>query len=161
MVDIDSAEQVNRILAVNDGLVRRLQTVTPEVWSRRPATDEWTAAEIVGHMIELEVHWARAAAAIAAQPGQEVGRPLEDPERLAGPEGGAVLGLQEAIDRLQVAGQTAAAIVQAIPAGSWSTTGLREGKAVTVGQIVENSIIGHAQTHVEQCLAALSSRQPS
>lgn len=161
MAEIDPTEIAGELLATNKELTQRLQSMSMEAWNERFDAEEWSAAEVVGHMAELEVHWARMAAALANQPGLDVGRPLDDPERLAGPESTASGTPAEGIERLIAAGQEAAAILRSIPSERWSVSGERDGEPRTVAEIVRRSVLDHARLHVDQCLAALEGKIPS
>jgi hypothetical protein len=161
MSESDPGKAAERLLAINDRLIRRLQTASVEEWTRRPSPEEWTAAEVAGHMAELEVHWARMAASVASQPGLDIGRPLDNPRRLEGPTSGATRSLSDGIAHLAQAGKDAASILRSIPANGWSAQGQRDGEPRIVADIVQRSILEHAHTHVEQCLAALQGKTPS
>jgi uncharacterized damage-inducible protein DinB len=156
MADVLAAEQIFNMTTLNDELIGSLDWVTDEVWIRKPAEGEWSAAEIVGHVIELEPHWARQAAAIVASPGIEIARELDDPGRLAGPDGGTAISAKDAKTQLAQAGEEAAEILRRIPDSAWSATGTSRGQTVTVGELVQDHIVNHVRQHLDQVTSALS-----
>lgn len=89
-----------------------VEGLTDEQFHRRPAEDEWSAAEITGHVSEAPLTFARHGQRVVAAGGGEVGRPPDDPGRLSavvrlagrGPQEGATLvreGAAEACAILQ------------------------------------------------------------
>jgi DinB superfamily len=56
---------------------------SPEAFHRRPGPDEWTAAELTGHVSEFPATFADQARRLASSPGAPLGRTLDDPGRLA------------------------------------------------------------------------------
>src|ERR1700722_15167015 len=79
VAETTSSDRIFNLLTSNDELIGSLDWGSEEAWLRKPADGEWSAAEIVGHIIELEPYWAREAARLAADPGVEIGRGLDDP----------------------------------------------------------------------------------
>lgn len=156
MSDFNPSNEADLLLAANDDVQRALENLSPGGWGKGAAQDEWSAAEIVGHMIELEPYWAKVAAAVAQRPGSVAGRPTDDPDRLGGPQTGTRLMPREAAERLTAAGNEAADMLRQIPAGDADKTGRRQdGSTMTVRQIVQQLLVGHAREHAAQLLAAL------
>jgi uncharacterized damage-inducible protein DinB len=156
VADVLAAEQIFNMTTLNDELIGSLDWVSDDAWLRTPAEGEWSAAEIVGHVIELEPHWARQAAAIVAAPGIEVARELDDPGRLAGPDAGPAFGPKEAKTKIAQAGEEAAEILRRIPDSAWTVTGTSRGQTVTVGELVQDHIVNHVRQHLDQVTSALS-----
>lgn len=157
MPETTAADRIFNLLTANDELIGSLDWVSDAAWARRPADGEWSAAEIVGHLIELEPYWAGQAARLVEQPGAEVGRGLEDPGRLEGPSAGVTLSPREARARLAQAGQEAAEILRKIPDSAWSTRGTWRGNAMTVDDLIEQHLLEHVRQHIQQFEAALGS----
>src|SRR5713101_493801 len=104
MADVLAADLIFNMTTLNDELIGSLDWVSEDAWARQPAPGEWSVAEIVGHVIELEPHWAAMAAELVARPGTETARELADPGRLAGPDSGTALHPKEARTRIAHAG---------------------------------------------------------
>jgi uncharacterized damage-inducible protein DinB len=152
------SNEADLLLAANDEVQRALENIAPEGWGRS-TPGEWSAAEIVGHMIEMEPYWARVAATVARQPGSEAGRATDDSRRLGGPQTGSGLTPQEAAESLTAASNEAADILREIPAQDAAKSGRRrDGSMMTVQQIVQQLLVGHAREHAQQLTAALGTR---
>jgi hypothetical protein len=152
---VSASDRIFNLLTSNDELIGSLDWVTPEAWTRRPGDSEWSAAEIVGHVIELEPYWAGQAAFLAAHPGAEVGRGLDDPVRLSGPDQGTALSARDARTRLAQSGEQAAEILRKLPESAWSIRGSWRGTEMTVDQLIEQHLIVHVREHLEQVTAVL------
>jgi uncharacterized damage-inducible protein DinB len=152
---VAASDRIFNLLTANDELIGTLDWVTPEAWTKRPAESEWSAAEIVGHVIELEPYWAHQAEYLAQHPGAEIGRTLDDPVRLGGPERGSSLSAQEARTRLAQSGEEAAETLRRLPDTAWSTKGIWRGTEVTIDELLERHLIVHVREHLEQITAAL------
>ena len=153
---VTASDRIFNLLTSNDELIGSLDWVTADAWTRRPSESEWSAAEIVGHVIELEPYWAAQAAYLAEHPGAEVGRTLEDPIRLSGPERGLALSAQDARARLAQSGEQAAEMLRKLPDGVWSTKGIWRGGEITIDEMIEQHLIAHVRAHLEQVTAALA-----
>jgi uncharacterized damage-inducible protein DinB len=156
MADTLADYQIFKLTKLNDDLYGSLDWVSEQQWTRRPAEGEWSVAEIVGHVIELEPYWARQAAKLAEQPGAAIGRTLEDPVRLSGPQGGLALTPKEARTRVAQAGEEAAELLRKVPDSAWSTAGSWRGGEMTLGRLVQEHLVDHVRAHLEQATAALS-----
>jgi len=151
---------------------RRLKTVYEQLATllRRPdlaghlrtevGENEWSAMQVVGHLVEMIPYWLHHCRVIIAAGGAPpaFGRGLDAPERLAGVERGA---RGELNDLLAVLGEEVEAAVRAI--GSMSTMErakkgmhVRHGE-MTVADILERFIVAHAEDHLKQAQAALRS----
>jgi uncharacterized damage-inducible protein DinB len=120
--------------------------------------DEWSAMQILGHMVEMIPYWlnhCRVMIAAAAEPPQ-IGRMLDAPERLAGVERGAAAELDELLRQLKDEVQAAAPAIRQISAAERGKKGVhvRRGE-VTVADVVGQFIVTHAEDHLAQVRAAL------
>ncbi len=156
MAETIAANQIFNLATLNDELIGSLDWVSDEAWTSKPAEGEWSAAEIVGHVIELEPYWAREAARLAEQPGSEIGRQIDDPKRLSGPESGLTLTAKDARIRIAQSGEQASEILRRIPDSAWSIAGTWRGQEMTVADLVTRHMIDHVREHLEQATAALA-----
>ena len=120
-----------------------------------PGPDEWSAAELAGHVSEFPVTFARQAAALARNPGMAVHREPTDPGRIA-----AIARLQGAGPRqsaaiVRGAAEEAASFIEPIEEVAWALSGVRpDGEVVTAKLLIERYAIGHLAMHLAQAQAA-------
>src|SRR5688500_5268508 len=98
MIGMTEAE---RLEAMVDELAERLTQLPESAFTQLAGPDDWTAAEVVGHMTEMMPYWATAAAAVAAEPGQSFGRALDDPDRVGAVAAANDVPRGEALARLR------------------------------------------------------------
>jgi DinB superfamily len=156
MADTMAADLIFTMTTLNDELIGSLDWVSDSDWTRRASPDAWSAAEIIGHVIELEPYWARQAALLAEHPGSAVGRTIEDPVRLAGPANGLTLPSKEARTRIAQAGEEASEILRKIPDSAWTVSGTWRGEPITLGDLLQRHLVDHLHEHLEQVTLALS-----
>jgi DinB family protein len=156
MADTLAADLIFTLTTLNDELIGSLDWVPEEAWSKRSGPDAWSAAEIIGHVIELEPYWARQAALLAERPGSAVGRGLEDPERLAGPAQGISTPPKEARTRIAQAGEETAEILRKIPDSAFAVTGTWRDAPISLAELLQRHLVDHVRDHLEQVTEALS-----
>ena len=106
-------------------------------------------------MIPYWLHHCHLLIAATLEPPQ-FGRTLDAPERLAGVEWAATRDANELLSQLKQVVETAAKDIRHMSEVERSKTGihLRQGK-MTVADVVEQLIVGHAEAHVVQVQDAL------
>ena len=142
-------EQVSTLLHQPD-VVQRLRTA--------PGEHAWSALQVIGHMVEMITYWLHHCHLLIAatlEPPQ-FGRTLDAPERLAGVEGATTRDADELLGQLKEAVEAAAKDIRHMSEVERGKTGvhLRQGK-MTVADVVEQLIIGHAEAHLVQVQDAL------
>jgi uncharacterized damage-inducible protein DinB len=149
-----------RLEAMVDDLAARLTALPEETFTHRPSAEEWTAAEVVGHMTEMMPYWASAATAVAAEPGRPFGRALDDPDRVGAVRAANDLSRAEALARLRHAAHEAANAIRPLDGVGWEARGMHHARgAMTAGQVLEELLVGHAAAHVRQALTAAGAGQ--
>jgi uncharacterized damage-inducible protein DinB len=142
-------QQLNTLLHDPD-VVPRLHTAAGE--------DAWSALQVVGHLVEMIPYWLhhchRLIAATREPP--QFGRTLDAPERLAGVEAATTSDATHLLSQLQQVVEAAAKDIRHMTEAERSKTGMhvRQG-TMTVAEVVEHLIIGHAEAHVVQVQEAL------
>jgi uncharacterized damage-inducible protein DinB len=142
-------EQLNTLLHDPD-VVPRLRTA--------PGEQAWSALQVIGHMVEMIPYWLqhchRLIAATLEPP--QFGRTLDAPERLAGVESATTSDATELLSQLQQVVEAAATDICQMTEAERSKTGIhvRQG-TMTVADVVEQLIVGHAEAHVVQVQDAL------
>jgi hypothetical protein len=142
-------EQLNTLLHEQD-VVPRLRTT--------PGDQAWSALHVIGHMVEMIPYWLhhchRLIAATLEPP--QFGRTLDAPERLAGVEAATTSDASELLSRLQQVVETAARDIRHMTEIERNKTGIHVRQGVmTVADVVEQLIVGHAEAHVIQVQEAL------
>ncbi len=133
-----------------------IETQPLEKFHHRPAPEEWTAAELTGHVAEFPATFAAQARRLAQNPGVQLGRSLDDPGRLAAVARLAGAGPVEGAAAVRRCVQEALASLREIPPVGWSVRGQhpRLGE-VTVVEVAERFIVSHLQEHLEQARATV------
>ena len=126
---------------------------------REPAGNEWSVAQVLGHMAELIPYWlGHCRALIASTSGPPAfGRGYLSPERLAGIARGSDEDPEELLGRLHEEVSAAARAIREMSPEERSRKGvhLKLGE-LTVADAVERCIVAHAEEHLEQIRTALS-----
>jgi uncharacterized damage-inducible protein DinB len=134
----------------------------PEVADRawtQPGDDEWSVLQILGHMAEMIPYWMDHCRRMIAATGEPpaFGRRLDAAERLAGVELGASARLDELLPLVQNEIQVAARAIREMSPAERARKGihLRDGE-MTVAEAIERIIVEHAEEHLAQIEATLS-----
>ena len=125
----------------------------------RAGESEWSAMQILGHMLEMIPYWLLdCQAIIAATTDQPLkfGRGEDAPERLEGVESVANKTPQEVLPLLRQEITTATQSIRAMSPAEREKKGIhiRQGE-ITVADIIENVIVAHAEAHLGQIDKAL------
>src|SRR5438067_8437519 len=107
-------EIVAAIEQAGEDYARFIEVQSPEAFHRRPAPEEWTAAELTGHVAESPVTFSAQALKLSRGPGSQLGRSLDDPGRLAAVEKLAGAGPVEAAAAVRSGVKEAAGSLRAI-----------------------------------------------
>jgi len=125
-------------------------------WLARGGPEDWSAAGISGHMLEMMPYWAAKLQLLVADPQAPVVRALDAPERLGGVVNGETLTPAAGAEALRRTAAAAAAVLRALPAAAWEQPieHPRFG-AVTLAVLTQNVLVGHAGDHVRHIAATL------
>jgi hypothetical protein len=142
-------EQLNTLLHEQD-VVSRLR--------RAPGEQAWSALQVIGHLVEMIPYWLHHCHHLIAATHEppQFGRTLDAPERLAGVEAATTSDALELLSQLQQVVATAAKDIRSMTGAELSKTGIhvRQG-SMTVANVIEQLIVGHAEAHVVQVQEAL------
>ena len=112
---------------------RFIEGQSPEAFHRRPGPDEWTAAELTGHVSEFPATFA------------------DQARRLAG------AGPPEAAEAVRRSVREAVESLRGLPPDAWQATGRHQRYGdMTVAQVVERFILNHLREHLDQARAAVN-----
>jgi hypothetical protein len=154
-----SEAQALRLERVYEQLRALLQQpdVAPRLHSA-PGDQAWSALHVIGHMVEMIPYWLQHCHRLIAATHEppQFGRTLDAPERLAGVEAANTSDAAELLSQLQRVVEAAARDIRRMTEAERSKTGIhvRQG-TMTVADVVEQLIVGHAEAHVVQVQEAL------
>jgi hypothetical protein len=149
-----SAEgQAQRLERANTEIAELLRR--PEVAQRVRAAgpDEWSAVQVIGHVIELIPYWTREIQALADASGEppHFGRGLDAPERLAAVAHAAGSDPDELLRQLDGAVRAGAAAMRAMTPEQRAKTGVHNRRGeLPVAEFIEILIVGHVEDHLAQ-----------
>src|SRR6476661_6349237 len=123
MTMTSTAELIAEIEQVGAAYASFVETLSEEQFRRRPDPDEWTAAEITGHVSEAPLTFAMHARKLAEQGGGEAGRPPTDPGRLAAVARLADRGPQDGAELVREGVREACELLRGIPDVGWEVLG--------------------------------------
>jgi hypothetical protein len=150
--------QAQRLEAVSRSLASLLRRPDVALRLRSAGPDEWSALQIMGHMIEVVPYWTGQARSLATATGAppHFGRTLDDPERLEGPRRGAGSNPDELAHRLDNEVRMAAAVIRSMTPAQRARTGMhnRLGE-ITVAAAIQTLLVDHLEDHEEQVKRAL------
>lgn len=142
-------EEVARLLR-DPGVASRLRTA--------PGKDEWSAMQALGHMTEMIPYWLSHCRILMAATGAPpaFGRTPGSPERLAGVAHGAAAEPAALLVQLEGEVRTAAATIRTLSTAERQKRGVYTGRGeMTVADVLESFIVGHAEEHLAQVRTAL------
>lgn len=144
-----------RLMAQVDELAAELAALPEESFTRRARPEDWTAAEVTGHLTEMMPYWAGVVTAVAARPGSAFGRAEDDPDRLGAVRAANAISRGEALTRLRQAAHTAALAFSAQSDADRDATGVHpQHGAMTVAAVIEMTVLSHLESHTRQALEA-------
>ena len=153
--------QATRLERVYEEVARLLRD--PGVASRlgsAPGKDAWSAMQTLGHMTEMIPYWLNHCRILIATTGTppRFGRSAGSPERLAGVAHGATATPDALLGRLEEEVQAAAGTIRKLSMAERSKRGISSERGeMTVAEVLESFIVGHAEEHLAQVQATLRS----
>jgi hypothetical protein len=116
--------------------------------------------QALGHMTEMIPYWLNHCRGLIASTGEPptFGRTAGSPERLAGVAHGATAEPDELLGKLQDEVRSAASTIRKQSMAERGKRGIHAGRGeVTVAEVIESFIVGHAEEHLTQVQTALRS----
>jgi hypothetical protein len=132
------------------GVAARLHTA--------PGEKEWSAMQTLGHVTEMIPYWFQHCRTLMAATGEPpaFGRKTDSPERLAGVSHGAGAKPDVLLGQLEREVRTAAGAIRKLTPAERSKRGIHSSRGpMTVTEVIESFIVGHAEEHLAQVQAAL------
>jgi uncharacterized damage-inducible protein DinB len=151
--------QARRLEQVYEEVARLLRD--PVVATRlraAPGQDAWSAMQTLGHVTEMIPYWLNHCRVLIAATGAppRFGRTPGSPERLAGVAHGATADPGALLARLEEEVRSAAGTIRKLSEAERDKRGISgERGEITVAEVIESFIVGHAEEHLAQVKAAL------
>lgn len=147
------AEQIE---AMVDELARIVAAAPAERWTSRATDEDWSAAEICGHLVEMLPYWSAVAQEVAASPGMTFGRDEQDPRRIGGVAAGTEMDRHQALEQVRTAADFACRRIRALPHDGWQAEGISVTRGpMTVDAIIATLLVHHLEGHVAQVREAV------
>ncbi len=147
----DKAKLAEKLDLVHQGLLAEAVDFPADLRLIRPADEEWSAMELLGHVAEMHYSYVTRAENLIAAPGAPLARPMDQPERLEGIAQGRAGSLDEALARLEEARLHALAFLDRVTAEQLAIQGYHSALGeMTVRDVFDHAIIGHARNHLNQ-----------
>ena len=143
---------VNAVRKAQAKLSVALEGITEEQLRKPPADGEWSVAQVLGHVIEMQPLWMEKAKLIASQDNPDVRRtPQEHEQRLQAVAKAELTPWSELQRRLDEAGTRALGMLRQMFPHDLDCVGHRSaGQTTTVRQMVESNLVGHIVEHARQ-----------
>jgi len=106
--------------------------------------------------------WASEGAGLAAEPGKQLGRSLDDPRRVEPIEEHGRDSLDAMVTRVRVALAECVGMLRAIPDEGWQVRGSHpRHPSISVYELIEIYVCSHATEHARQIHATLKTLEPA
>lgn len=153
---VTAEELVSRVEQTVEQLLAEIERLPAEVLYRAPTPGEWPVMSTLAHLAELLPFWAHQGAGIAASPGKQVGRSLDDPRRVGPIEEHEHDSLDAMVPRVRAGLEECVATLRAIPADGWQARGTHpRHPSISVYELIETYVCNHAAEHAKQIHATL------
>ena len=147
---------VNQVEQSYARLEQALQGISEQELRSRPAPEEWSVAQVLGHVIEMAPLWSSKARTAAQQRAELPAKrtPEEAQARLAAVERYGKESRAAILDGLRSSKTKCIQTVSALEDSDLDTPKLRDGAPMTVRGFLDKQIITHVNEHAEQITAA-------
>jgi rubrerythrin len=140
-------EILNTLEAAPNMVAEIISGVDDEMLSRKPSEQEWCVKEIVGHMLETDILFAkRVRTLLEGQGVPDLTTPIP-PWKLHEGKGYDQMPADELLERLRQTRSASAAIVRGLKAEQWSRRGTLRGTStslIDLGTWLANHDLGHS-----------------
>jgi uncharacterized damage-inducible protein DinB len=122
----------------------------------RPHEDEWSAAEVLGHMTEFQSYWLSQVQLLRLSPGAEFGRSKQDSERLRAVSASRERPVDDLVEELERVTRKTLEALASMTQEDLAVTGLHFHRGeLDVATVVETYLVKHYEEHLEQLQATV------
>ncbi len=143
---LQPAEIISILNAIPDQVTAATLAIDDAILRRKPSPDEWSAKEIVAHMLETDrLFYQRATVILESQGTPPLPRPAP-PWKLHEGKGYETMPITAILDRLRDARQLTLDLLTGLQPADWSRTGVNQGAAtslIDLGTWLANHDRGH------------------
>ncbi len=156
MLDIEIHELQEGLAAAHTRVLASLEGIQEAEAHEVPAPDEWTVAQLMAHIAEIQSFWTAKAVEITREDDPNITRTeVENDIRLAAVEGQIQDSLADLVARAAEANRRAIGIVGGIDPGDLGRPGHRgEDNPITVKGVIEY-VARHVEEHADQITESL------
>lgn len=150
---------IARFDAVNDDAIALVESCDDEQWRAGCAAECWSAAVVAHHIASVHDEFMPLARAFAAGQTFSPGSAMDQVDRINAEHARAFadVGRAETADALRTNGAALAALLRTIADDALDrTAGTYGGREMTVAQVLEWIVIGHAREHLNSLRATLT-----
>jgi uncharacterized damage-inducible protein DinB len=142
---VTAEEQIARVETTVQELLSEIEKLPAETIYREPEPGEWPVMSTLAHLAELLPYWATEAAELAASPGKQFGRSLDDPRRVGPIQQHGRDSIEAIVPLIRQSLAQCVQTLRSIPADAWQVVGQHPSRgAMNVEQIVEAFVCSHA-----------------
>ena len=151
----DIGELQEGLRAARDAVLASIDGVSEDEAHQIPMPGEWTVAQLLAHVAELQTFWVDKAVLITLEDDPNIARTAVEEDRRIG----AVIAhtddrLAGLTNEMVAATERAVATVGSIDPALLDRPGRREANPMTAGGVIEY-VAGHLRTHAEQIAETL------
>ena len=152
------AEYVKQLQAAQADLVAAVEAASEKSLATAPAEDEWSAAQVVGHVAELQPFWLKKARSLSTAHPEPLSRTIEEHESRDIAVDVATRRTKDAlVASLRTSNKAALEILKGMDDDALKRSGPRwGGEIATADQVISTYVVGHVVQHAEQLKQALS-----
>lgn len=153
---VSQTEELGQLLQeAQTELTTALEGITEEELRTPPKEGEWSVAQVLGHVAEMQPFWVRKALLMATLENPNIARsPEEAQQRLRAVAETERMPWPELQRRVEEAGSQAVTLVRRLREKDLRRLGTRgDGSVITIQQLVERTVAEHVQEHARQVRA--------
>ena len=141
--------------SARDAVLSAIKGVSEPEAHEIPAPNEWTVAQLLAHITELQTFWINRAVLITKEDDPQISRTaVESDQRIDAVTDHSQDSLAELTPQLNAANDRVVAVVGEIDPQSLNRPGRREENPITAGGVIRY-VAGHVRTHADQITESL------
>ena len=141
--------------AARDAVLSAIEGISEPEALEIPAPNEWTVAQVVAHITELQTFWIDRAVLITKEDDPQIARTaVESDQRINAVTDHSQDSVADLTRQLNAANDQVVAVVGGIDPNGLDRPGHREENPITAGGVIRY-VAGHIRTHADQITESL------